>query len=52
MAGRMQLFAAMLSEGIVSVTVTRCVGHRPFLSVTTAAQQHAVRISGGRVSTA
>ena len=53
MAGRMERFTAMLSEGIVSVTVTRCAGHRPFLSVTIAAQQHAVRISGGgRISIA
>ena len=53
MAGRMEKFTAMLSEGIVSVSVGHSAGHRPFLSVTTAAQQHAVRISGGgRISIA
>ena len=53
MAGRMEKFTAMLSEGIVSVSVRHSAGHRPFLSVTTAAQQHAVRISGGgRISIA
>ena len=53
MAGRMEKFTAMLSEGIVSVSVRHSAGHRPFLSVTIAAQQHAVRISGGgRISIA
>ena len=53
MAGRMEKFTAMLSEGIVSVSVGHSAGHRPFLSVTTVAQQHAVRISGGgRISIA
>ena len=50
MAGRMQLFTAMLNEGIVLVTVERGVDRRPFLAVTAAAGQHAARISGRNVS--
>ena len=50
MAGRMTHFTAMLNEGIVLVTVERDVDRRPFLAVTAAAQQYAVRMSGRRVS--